>query len=117
MTCESTSDSTGSGTHVWKLNTQSVYVLFNIICVEIPCVYHLAKDIAVNCHRSGATSQTYPVPKSDNSASGSYTCMVTVSTVASPESSGFSLGVTGIVACHFTVLNMLGDGLSDTFKS
>ena len=54
----------------------------------------LVKDITANCHRSG-TSQTYTVPNADNSAVGSYTCMVTVSTVASSESSGYSLTATG----------------------
>ena len=52
-----------------------------------------------NIYRSGATTQTYMVPNTDNTAAESYTCVVTVSTVASSESSTFSLGVTGIVVC------------------
>ena len=59
--------------------------------------YHLAKDITVNCHRSGATSQTYTVPNTDNTAAGDYTCMVTVSTVASSDSSAHTLTATGIL--------------------
>ena len=69
-------------------------------------IYHLIKDITVNCLRNGATVQTYTVPNSDNSAAGRYTCMVTVSTVASSEGSVFSLGVTGIVVCYFTDLKV-----------
>ena len=57
----------------------------------------MVKGITINCHRSGATSQTYPVPNTDNNAAGDYTCMVTVSTIASSESSAFSVGVTGII--------------------
>ena len=52
-------------------------------------LYHLVKVITVNCYRSGATNQTYMVPNSDNSAAGDYTCIVTVSTVASSESSSY----------------------------
>ena len=98
----STSDSSGTGTYVWKHNGQIQYVLSGLLAY----IYHLVKDITVNCHRNGATVQTYTVPNSDNSAAGSYTCMVTVSTVASSESSAFSLGVTGngIVVCYFTDL-------------
>ena len=59
-------------------------------------IYYPIKDITVNCPRSGATSQTYTVSNSDNSAAGSYSCIVTVSTVTSPESSCYSLSGTGI---------------------
>ena len=93
MSCESSSDSSGTGAYVWNLGGQSVYVLLE----SLVYIYHFVKDITVNCYRSGATSQTYTVPNTDNSAAGDYTCIVTVHTVASSESSAFSLGVAGIL--------------------
>ena len=96
----STSDSSGSGAYVWNLSQQSVYVLSWLFT----CICHIVKDITINCLRNGATSQTYPVPNSDNSAAGDYTCMVTASTVASSESSAFSLGVTGILSFKYYIL-------------
>ena len=53
--------------------------------------------MTINRHRSGAASNAYTIPNYDNSAAGSYTCMVTVSTVASSESSSYSLIATGIL--------------------
>ena len=69
--------------------------------------YHLVKDITINCNRSGAASQTYTVPNYNNSAAGSYTCMVTVSTVSSSESSSYSLTATGILTFQmiYTIAN------------
>ena len=93
LTCTSASDSGGSGAYVWKLASTAVYVLLKLLAKK----YHLAKDITVNCHRSGATSQTYTVPNTDNTAAGDYTCMVTVSTVASSDSSAYTLTATGIL--------------------
>ena len=61
------------------------------------CICHIAKDITINWLRSGATSQTYTVPNSDNSAAGDYACMVTVSTIESSESSSYSIAATGIL--------------------
>ena len=55
------------------------------------------EDITANCHRNGATTQTYKVPNSNSNAVGYYTCMVTVSTVASSESYTYSLIATGIL--------------------
>ena len=69
-------------------------------------MYHFVNSITVNCHRNGATGQIYTVPNSDNSAAGDYICIVTVHTVASSESSAFTLGVTGIAACHATDLKL-----------
>ena len=93
LSCLSTSDFGGSGAYVWNLSQQSVYVLSSLLA----CICHIVKDITINCPRNGATSQTYPVPNSDISSAGDYTCMVTVSTIESSESSTFSLGVTGIL--------------------
>ena len=89
----SSSDSSDSSTYEWKRNGEIVYVSLRLLSY----IYHLIKDIIVNCHRSGATSQTYTVPNYDNSAAGSYTCTVTVSTVSSSESSSYSLTATGIL--------------------
>ena len=89
----STSDSSGSGTYVWNLGGQSVYALSGLLA----SICHIIKDIKINCHRSGATIQTYPVPNSDDSSAGDCTCMVTVHTIESSESSAFSFGVTGIL--------------------
>ena len=89
----STSDTSGSGTYVWKLDGKSLYVLSGLLAQ----ICHLIKDITLNCRRSGYTSQTYLVPNSDKSAAGSYTCMVTVSAGASSESSSYSLTATGIL--------------------
>ena len=58
---------------------------------------HLSNLIFVNCHSGGTTSQTYTVPNSNGNAAGDYTCKVTVSTVASSESSSYSLKATGIL--------------------
>ena len=52
-------------------------------------------DITVNCYRSGVITQTYAISNTDNMADGDYTCIVTVHTVASPESFAFSLPATG----------------------
>ena len=93
LTCMSTSDSGGVGVYVWKFGGQIMYALLTLLAET----YHLVKDITVNCHRSGAASQTYTVPNTDNSAAGDYTCMVTAYTISSSESSGYSLTVTGIV--------------------
>ena len=89
----STSDSSGSGAYVWNLGGQSVYALSGLLA----SICHIIKDININCHRSGATSQTYPVPNSDDSSAGDYTCTVTAHTIESFESSAFSFGVTGIL--------------------
>ena len=73
--------------------------IINIISIEMPS----CKRYSYKLDRSGATSQTYTVPNSDSSAGGSYTCIVTVHTIESFESSGFSLSVTGIVACYLPI--------------
>ena len=70
--------------------------MINITCIETPS----CKRYSYKLDRSGATSQTYTVPNSDSSAGGSYTCIVAVHTIESSESSGFSLGVTGIAIYH-----------------
>ena len=104
----STSDSSGSGAYVWNLGGQSVYVLSGLFA----WICHIVKDITINCLRSGATSQTYPVPNSDNSAAGDYTCMVTVSALESSESTTFSLGVTGILTIQ--IIYTISDHMYDT---
>ena len=50
----------------------------------------------LNICRSGETSTNYIVPTTDNSAAGSYTCSVTVSTVASTDSTGYAVTATGL---------------------
>ena len=47
-------------------------------------------------YRSGETDMHYIVPTTDNSAAGSYTCSVTISTIPSTESTEYSLTVTGL---------------------
>ena len=68
---------------------------------------NLVKDITVNCLRNGATVQTYTVPNTDNSAAGSYTCMVTVSTAASSESPSHTLTATGSLAFETMQANLV----------
>ena len=93
LSCVSSSDSSGSGAYVWNLGGQSVYVLSGLLA----SICYIVKDITINCLRNGATSQTYPVPNSDDSSAGDYTCTVTAHTIESSESSAFSFGVTGIL--------------------
>ena len=47
-------------------------------------------------YRNGATSSQYAVPTEDDSAEGSYTCIVTVSTIASTDSTGYAVIATGL---------------------
>ena len=49
--------------------------------------------------RDGETSETYIVPVTDNTGEGSYTCRVTVSTVASSESTSLNLGSSASGIC------------------
>ena len=91
LSCISSSDSSGTGTYVWKLATEAVYVLSRSNAL----IYHFVDDITANCYRDGAISQTYTVPNTDNTAAGDYTCMVTVHTVTSSESSSYSITATG----------------------
>ena len=50
----------------------------------------------LNIYRSGETSTNYVVPTTDNTAAGSYTCSVTVSTIASTDSIGYVVTATGL---------------------
>ena len=50
----------------------------------------------LNICRSGETSANYVVPTTDNTAAGSYTCSVTVSTIASTDSTGYAVTATGL---------------------
>ena len=50
----------------------------------------------LNICRSGETSTNYVVPTTDNTAAGSYTCSVTVSTIASTDSTGYAVTATGL---------------------
>ena len=57
--------------------------------------------------RSGETSMNYVVPITDNSAAGSYTCSVTVSTIASTDSTGYAVTATGLffdMVCEIDLL-------------
>ena len=57
---------------------------------QMPQKYNL------NICRSGATTTNYVVPTTDNSAAGSYTCSVTVSTITSTDSTGYAVTATGL---------------------
>ena len=52
------------------------------------------------------------VPNTDNSAAGSYTCMVTVSGVASSYSDAFTLSATGIL--YFQMIHTNSIDMHDT---
>ena len=49
-----------------------------------------------NTYRNGAAAQ-YIVPTTDNSATGTYKCSVTISTVASSDSNGYEVTATGLL--------------------
>ena len=50
----------------------------------------------LNICRSKETSTNYIVPTINNSAAGSYTCSVTISTIASKDSTGYAVTGTGL---------------------
>ena len=50
----------------------------------------------LNFCRIGETNTNYVVPNTDNSAAGSYTCSVTISTVASTDSTGYAVTATSL---------------------
>ena len=56
----------------------------------------MSRKCNVNICRSGETSKNYIVPTTNNSAAGSYTCSVTVSTIASKDSTGYAVTATGL---------------------
>ena len=92
LTCTSTS---GSGTYAWKLDGNAMYVIlimFRFIKTNATNVYCTTLNIC----RSGETSTNYVVPTTDNTAAGSYTCSVTVSTIASTDSTGYAVTATGL---------------------
>ena len=93
LTCTSTSDSNGFGTYEWKLDGVSLYVLSSLFAL----VYRLVNEITINFHRNSGTGQIYTVQSLDISATGDYTCIATVSNIASSESSSYSLSATGIL--------------------
>ena len=67
-------------------------LIYNVIAV-----INVSQSIIINISfRAGASSQTYTVPTADNTAEGSYTCLVTVLGVSSSESAEFSLTAAGI---------------------
>ena len=47
-------------------------------------------------YRDLQTNQTYTVPVKNNTGVGSYTCLVNVSSIKSPESESFDLTASGI---------------------
>ena len=49
-----------------------------------------------NTYRNGATSSQYIVPTEDDSAEGSYTCSVTISSIVSAASPLYSVTVIGL---------------------
>ena len=51
----------------------------------------------LNIYRSGQTGAQYVVPTTDNTAAGLYTCSVTVSTVASEDSTGYRITAAGLL--------------------
>ena len=79
LTCTSAS---GHGTYAWNVNGAPMYVILLIfrITKRKPRKYNL------NIYRDGANSQQYVVPAADNSAAGSYTCTVTISSISSEVS-------------------------------
>ena len=56
----------------------------------------MPRKYSKNIYRNGVTSSQYVVPTEDDSTEGSYTCSVTVSTIASPDSVGYSVTATGL---------------------
>ena len=53
-------------------------------------------NLSITVNRSGETGRTYVVPSKNSSYGGSYTCLVTVSSVTSEESSGVKITAAGI---------------------
>ena len=53
-------------------------------------------NIIITVNRSGKTGKTFGVPTIDSSYGGTYTCLVTVSSATSEESSGVKMTATGI---------------------
>ena len=89
LTCTSTS---GSGTYAWKFDGTAMYVILIIFA----SLKQMQRKYNLNICRSGETSANYIVPTTDNSAAGSYTCSVTVSTIASTDSTGYAVTATGL---------------------
>ena len=56
----------------------------------------MPRKYSKNIYRNGVTSSQYAVPTEDDSAEGSYTCSVTVSTIASIDSTGYAVIATGL---------------------
>ena len=56
----------------------------------------MSRKYNLNICRSGETSTNYIVPTTDNSAVGSYTCSITVSTIASTDSTGYAVTAIGL---------------------
>ena len=61
----------------------------------------MLREYNLNICRSGETSTSYVVPTTDNTAAGSYTCSVTVSTIASTDSTGYAVTATGLFLTRF----------------
>ena len=70
----------------YKTSSFDVMLVFNIDRIN--------SDIIIS--RSGETGRTFAVPTKDSSYGGTYTCLVSISTVTSEESSGVEIIAIGI---------------------
>ena len=66
---------------IYKTNSFNVMIVFS-------------SDITVN--RSGETGRTFVVPTKNSSYGGTYTCLVSISSVTSEESSGVEIIAIGM---------------------
>ena len=66
---------------IYKTSSFNVMIVFN-------------SDITVS--RSGETGRTFVVPTKNSSYGGSYTCLVSISSVTSEESSGVEITAIGM---------------------
>ena len=51
----------------------------------------------INTYRNGATSAQHIVLTADNAGVGTYTCSITISTVASADSNGYTVTARGLL--------------------
>ena len=51
----------------------------------------------IDTYRNGANSAQYAIPTLDNTATGCYTCTVTISSVSSPDSAEYTVSAIGLI--------------------
>ena len=56
----------------------------------------MPQNYSINTYRNGAAKAQYAVPATDGTATGSYTCTVTISAITSKESTGYLVTATGL---------------------